>query len=130
VSAPVVTKRGTSNSNQRGSAAERRRRKQWLVETYRADVDLLVLHFDNGHVTEPDHYVLDPEYIRGHEHVIEVEIVSACRCYRCGKLLTVETVTVDRIIPGCQGGTYRRENIRPACGFCNSSTGGRTRRKR
>lgn len=51
----------------------------------------------------------------------------ACRCYRCGVLLTVETVTVDRIKPGCQGGTYRRDNIRPACGPCNSSTGGAVR---
>jgi HNH endonuclease len=32
-------------------------------------------------------------------------------------------VSVDRIIPGCQGGTYRRENIRPACGRCNSVYG-------
>lgn len=50
--------------------------------------------------------------------------VGTCRCYRCGELLTVDTVTVDRIIPGCQGGTYRRENIRPACAGCNSETGG------
>jgi hypothetical protein len=39
-------------------------------------------------------------------------------------LLTVDTVTVDRIIPGCKGGTYRRNNIRPACAKCNSTTGG------
>lgn len=51
----------------------------------------------------------------------------ACRCYRCGTLLTAETVSVDRIIPGCQGGTYRRDNIRPACERCNSITGGATR---
>lgn len=55
--------------------------------------------------------------------------VPACRCYRCGTLLTVDTVTVDRIIPGCQGGTYRRNNIRPACAACNSHTGGSIRRK-
>lgn len=48
----------------------------------------------------------------------------ACRCYRCGTLLTAVTVTADRIKPGCEGGTYRRENIRPACGRCNSSEGG------
>jgi hypothetical protein len=67
--------------------------------------------------------------------VVEVDLGTegahhACRCYRCGALLTVETVTVDRIKPGCQGGTYRRDNIRPACGPCNSETGGATRRKR
>lgn len=53
---------------------------------------------------------------------------GTCRCYRCGDVLTAETVTVDRIIPGCQGGTYRRDNIRPACSGCNSETGGACRR--
>jgi 5-methylcytosine-specific restriction endonuclease McrA len=47
-----------------------------------------------------------------------------CPCWRCGVMLDDDTVTVDRIIPGCEGGTYRRENIRPACGPCNSVTGG------
>lgn len=45
-------------------------------------------------------------------------------CYRCNKLLNFLTITVDRINPGCLGGTYRRDNIRPACGKCNSETGG------
>lgn len=49
----------------------------------------------------------------------------ACRCYRCGELLTFDTVTVDKIVPQCCGGTYVRTNIRPACGPCNSKTGGR-----
>lgn len=99
--------RGTSNSNERGSADDRRRRKLWLIETYRANVDL--------------------EYFGSYV----VQVVPAgtgtptCRCYRCGDLLTYATVTVDRIIPGCMGGTYRRNNIRPACGNCNSETGGK-----
>lgn len=80
------------NGNARGSTKSRRVRKAWLVETYRADVDL------NG---EP-----------------------ACRCFRCGKLLTKATVTIDRVLCGINGGTYRRENIRPACGRCNSALGG------
>lgn len=50
-----------------------------------------------------------------------------CRCYRCGMGLTVDTVTVDRIIPGCKGGKYVRNNIRPACAGCNSVTGGALR---
>jgi 5-methylcytosine-specific restriction endonuclease McrA len=50
-----------------------------------------------------------------------------CRCYRCGALLTESTLTVDRILPGCQGGKYTRENIRPACSKCNSVTGATTR---
>jgi 5-methylcytosine-specific restriction endonuclease McrA len=97
----MTARRGTSNRNDRGSAANRRRRREWLVETYRANQDLSRIGPCNPGWGEP-----------------------ACRCYRCGTLLTVETVTVDRIIPGCMGGTYRRENIRPACGTCNSATGG------
>lgn len=52
-----------------------------------------------------------------------------CRCYRCGIGLTIDTVTVDRIIPGCRGGRYVRGNIRPACSKCNSETGGGIRSK-
>lgn len=98
----MTTRRGTSNSNDRGSVEDRRRRREWLVETYRADVD----------VTSEDGFFTQP----------------ACRCYRCGELLTINTVTVDRIIPGCEGGTYRRNNIRPACEGCNSKTGGSLRK--
>lgn len=44
--------------------------------------------------------------------------------FGCGAVLTLDTVTVDRFpVPGCQGGTYRRDNIRPACGPCNSRHG-------
>lgn len=117
--APVVrsgSPRGTTNGNARGSAADRRRRREWLVSTYRADVDGSVWRS----LVDPDNIidVFDAPLGTG---------TPACRCYRCGLLLTVETVTVDRIIPGCQGGTYRRNNIRPACGACNSETGGAVR---
>lgn len=107
-----TTVRGTTNGNARGSSYARRARRAWLVVNYAADV------------------------------------LGFCRCYRCGALLfnpdtvkpedadrlldrglTAEPLTVDRIIPGCQGGTYRRNNIRPACGGCNSETGGSTRGK-
>lgn len=77
-----MTRRGTTNRNARGSAEDRRRRKQWLL--------------NNGFK----------------------------RCHYCLLILTLETMTIDRIIPGCQGGTYRRDNIRPACLSCNSSEGG------
>jgi 5-methylcytosine-specific restriction endonuclease McrA len=53
----------------------------------------------------------------------EADVAGKCRCYRCGALLTEETVTVDRIVPGCLGGRYVRENIRPACSACNTETG-------
>jgi hypothetical protein len=112
----VPARRGTSNGNARGGSDARRRRREWLVLTYRADKDVVVIELAHGPL------------------IVDVPLSSenaqpACRCYRCGQLLTVDTVTVDRIIPGCQGGTYARNNIRPACSTCNSSTGATTRRK-
>jgi hypothetical protein len=118
----LANPRGTTNRNERGSAASRRARREWLVTTYRANVD----------AAPPNPLLRDhPELQRGRVAVPVGKGEPACRCYRCGVLLTVETVTADRIIPGCKGGTYRRNNIRPACGLCNSETGGRlaTRRK-
>jgi hypothetical protein len=125
----MTATRGTSNSNARGSSYTRRRRREWLVETYRADVDVKPLPPSwqeprNGRVRWEADTGLEPMPVpRG-------EGEAACRCYRCGDLLTVETVTVDRIVPGCMGGTYRRNNIRPACGQCNSETGGALSRHR
>ncbi|MCY4726718.1 HNH endonuclease signature motif containing protein [Nocardioides sp. STR2] len=113
MTAQTVARRGTSNKNVSGNSRDRRRRREWLVVTFRADVDLLVV-WPGGAGVPPV--------------VVEVERdtggVPACRCYRCGVLMTVDALTVDRIVPGCQGGTYRRNNIRPACGPCNSETGG------
>jgi hypothetical protein len=113
-------RRGTSNGNAAGSAAQRRARKVWLIETYRADVDL-----------DADTVVLllmDPyPAARFSDSASKPfgEGIPACRCYRCGMLLEFNTVTVDRIKPGCKGGTYARTNIRPACSPCNTATGAR-----
>lgn len=42
----------------------------------------------------------------------------------CQRTVQFDTITVDRFpVPGCQGGTYRRGNIRPACGPCNTEDG-------
>lgn len=49
---------------------------------------------------------------------------TTCRCHHCMITLTDKTITVDRIVPGVLGGRYVRDNIRPACGTCNSETGG------
>lgn len=57
------------------------------------------------------------------------DVPGKCRCYRCGNLLDEKNVTIDRIVPGCLGGRYVRSNIRPACGRCNSETGGALRRR-
>lgn len=87
-----MTRRGTTNRNQRGNTRDRAARKLWLLTAYESDMG-----------------------------------PGLCRCYRCGELLTAREVTVDRIIPGARGGTYRRNNIRPACARCNSETGGAVR---
>lgn len=126
-----MTARGTSNGNASGSAADRRRRKEWLLATYAADLVAVADTFPDGHV-EIDFYTpetaqsllkLWADWNERNAVKVQVEIVPACRCYRCGKLLSFDTLTVDRIVPGCLGGTYRRTNIRPACGSCNSITG-------
>jgi hypothetical protein len=88
--------RGTTNGNVRGSNAQRRARRRYLVER---------------------------------DGWPEVGLVC---CYRCGVPLLQDedpeapgqSVTVDRILPGCQGGTYSLDNIRPCCGPCNQETGG------
>lgn len=126
--APKPCHRGTSNADVRGNTAARRERREWLVDTYRADVDAAV--------------VVDPETgdVAVYPWGDAVTLVfgdyavrrPACRCYRCGCLLVDETVTADRIKPGVEGGSYGtpkrdtregRTNIRPACGTCNSQTG-------
>lgn len=49
----------------------------------------------------------------------------------CAGRVDIATLTVDRHpVPGCDGGTYRRGNIRPACGPCNATDGGARRRDR
>ena len=95
----MTCSRGTTNRNARGSAEDRRRRRVFLVETYG-------WRLPNG--------------------------TGLVLCYRCDVVLLEhedpeapgQSVTVDRIVPGCKGGKYTRDNIRPACGDCNSETGG------
>lgn len=114
-----LARRGTTNGNARGSNETRRRRREWLVATYRAEVDLAAKTGQAGF-----------RWDRGAKQAVDLGTgVPACRCYRCGILLSSRTVSVDRIVPGAHGGTYRRENIRPCCLDCNSETGGRVRSK-
>jgi len=82
------------NGNQRGSAAQRRARRQWLLD-----------EFGDG-ITAMCHLELSDE---------------------CEMDLTLETLTVDRIVPACEGGRYVRGNIQPACRPCNDLQGARLR---
>ena len=50
-------------------------------------------------------------------------------CTFCGLELDYGTITADRILPGCQGGTYQRKNLRPACLRCNSLDGNAIRER-
>ncbi len=94
--------RGTSNSTKRGGSEARRARRAFLVDTFGwrlPDGTGLVLCFR-----------------------CEVPLLENCDPEAPG-----QSVTVDRIIPGAHGGTYKRDNIRPACGGCNSETGATVR---
>lgn len=71
--------------------ATRAQLRGWLLEDYRAEVDL------DGR--------------------------PAVRCARCQKILDLDTMTIDRIIPGAYGGRYIRSNTQPACKPCNSVMG-------
>jgi hypothetical protein len=46
------------------------------------------------------------------------------RSPRCLYVLDETNVSPDRIIPGCEGGTYRRGNILPSCLPCQEAQGG------
>jgi 5-methylcytosine-specific restriction endonuclease McrA len=43
-----------------------------------------------------------------------------CNCIYCKKLLTIDTMTIEHVIPRAKGGGNTLDNLRPACGFCNS----------
>lgn len=115
-----------TNGNQRGSATQRRRRREWLLETYRADVDAVrIRHVFNGHenvwfAKSAYDQVEMLAMLDEDAHIDLVGVEPACRCFRCGKLLTLATLTVDRIVPGYLGGRYRCDNVRPACERCNN----------
>lgn len=79
------------NGNQRGSSADRRARKLWL---------------------------LSPEAGWGGDG-------TDVPCWECGVLCEIEDLVADRIIPHHQGGTYRRENLRPQCTLCSHREGQR-----
>lgn len=50
-------------------------------------------------------------------------------CSHCPAVLTFETLTVDRVTPGVDGGRYERANIRPSCLPCAGRQGARLARR-
>lgn len=128
----TVENRGTSNTNDRGSAEARRKRKTWLFEVWAADWDVLtfpeVLELQDAFEEDglEGKTLLFPAMavLHGIWVVAKGLGVPAVRCFRCGDLLTWETVECDRIKPGCEGGRYQKNNIRPVCGDCNKTLSG------
>jgi 5-methylcytosine-specific restriction endonuclease McrA len=45
------------------------------------------------------------------------------RCAYCDKRLTMETATVDHVVPKSAGGYNKWKNYKLACGACNSRKG-------
>lgn len=125
--------RGSSNKDVRGNSRDRARRKVWVMATYRSNVTWIRLMLSTGSLLlkpEPEQY----DAWMGMLAANQVEPVPTCRCYRCGILLTFDTLTVDKIFPQIDGGKYntprmdkadKKTNVRPACYDCNTSTGAR-----
>lgn len=135
----TIGDRHSSNTNDRGSAEARRARKHWLLDVFGADVDVveadeiyeLDLAFgEDGRWVVTDNYYANLDVETGWFVLPKGLGRPACRCFRCGKLVTYETMEVDRIKPGADGGTYARNNIRPVCPGCNKKIEGEARRKR
>ena len=79
--------------NARGSAADRRARRDWIVSPLAGMfADGLFIPFGGDGEKVP--------------------------CVHCGRVLRKADVEIDRIIPG---GPYKRANIQPACMPCNRS---------
>lgn len=85
-----------SNGGDRGNVYDRRERKLWLMGA-RTSVKY-------GHAP----YGGDG---------------SQVKCVHCRQPQTMETLEADRIVPGSKGGTYRWDNVQPACRPCNASRG-------
>jgi hypothetical protein len=45
-------------------------------------------------------------------------------CWECGTPVDYDTIIADRLVPGREGGTYRRDNIKgPHCKGCSTRQG-------
>lgn len=116
----TTTARGTSNGNARGGTTARRARRAWLMTAYASDVPGFARCFHCGVLLFSSDY--PPPCIIADTGRGEVAVEDST-----GEIRRARPLSIDRIIPGCQGGTYDRTNIRPACVPCNSSLGGGVR---
>ncbi len=110
--------RGTTNKNARGNSHDRRARKAWIMREWRARE---LRSFVTPTMME--------DGTRGIAYsMLSVPLPGKVRCYACGTILDVESVTIDRVNPGAKGGKYTRCNTRPACATCNSAAGATIRK--
>ncbi len=140
----TVESRGTSNANDRGSAEARRQRKTWLFEVWAADRVMVEFDYVPGIGRDGDTFWGDLPVGRDGDtfwddlpvgsdwsgqggYVRERPLV---RCFRCGKLCDWDSVEIDRIKPGAEGGRYTKSNIRPCCSACNKVLSGEWTKKR
>lgn len=134
----TVESRGTSNTNDRGSAEARRKRKTWLFDIWGADVDVVTVR----ELRELVDQMRADGLIQWQDEVIAIRGLvgwvgvhkglgrPAVRCFRCGRLCDWDSVEIDRIKPGAEGGRYTKSNIRPVCGCCNKILAGEWVKKR
>lgn len=118
-------RRSTSNSNVRGNTEQRRKRKAWLVEHWRANSTRVTAVVDGEPVGRNTHDVDSLVRLWERWGFTDIVVHPTCRCWECGTLLTAETVVADRIVPGSEGGSYARNNLRPHCKDCSERQGGR-----
>jgi len=45
-------------------------------------------------------------------------------CVTCPTVVDLETMRLDRVLPGFLGGTYALDNVRPQCEWCSERQGG------
>lgn len=132
----MTVTRGTTNGNARGSSYERAARRAYLLAEWAADVHVIETITKDGDIahlfpTDPALEALWWAALTDDDTVRVVAQLATARCFHCGTLLFDDVeqgpahITVDRIVPGFQGGTYRRTNIRPACAAHNSELGGK-----
>lgn len=120
VETPAAT-RGTTNGNQRGSSYTRRARRAWMLITFASNIPGFCRCYRCGSLLyNPD----APPFTPGGEGQITQQYTPEFLKRYGYQVQRSQPLTVDRIIPGCRGGTYRRNNIRPCCSGCNSETGG------
>jgi 5-methylcytosine-specific restriction endonuclease McrA len=46
--------------------------------------------------------------------------MSGGKCWYCGNSLTIDTLTVDHVLPVAEGGSNDPQNLVPSCKSCNS----------